>query len=398
PPSSAAPTAPRTAAHATVPHPQTLGATATGSLAPGFSTQLTSTITSGKGRGLSGLGCPQPATAFTFNGASLASSHPDTLTVVNPGAEDATVDVDLADNNGPVSADAGKGMIIKAGTAQRIPLRSLTKSTSGTVSVSVLSRSGRVAAALQSVDSDNGSDWIPTAISASGLVVPGISSDVKDTVLTVYNPGIEDTTLNVRVSTGNGVITPAGHDTVDVAGGSVTTVDLGDITHGQPAAILLSPAPGSPSIDVSAGAEVTRGSTSSGTADTAFLAAAPEVGARGEAAGSGSSAGGSSLTTTVLLTAPGKKPAKAAVNGRSVSIPAGATVATKVDGGSAGPDGAVTVTTPSGAPAVYAARMLSANLGGTSAFTVQPLADDHGEVLRPAARDNDSVLFDDAGN
>lgn len=395
------PTSPGGSAHAALKKgAASVVASAEDGLAPGFTLQQTGTVASGTGRGLSGLACPQPGTSFWFSGASLAGQRSDTVTVVNTGAETATVDIDLFGPDGAVSADSGKGIPLDPGKSEQIPLDSLTKEKPGDLAVHVSSRSGRVAATLQAVDGENGSDWLPVAAAGTDLVVPGIPGDSGDVRLIVSNPGRDDTTLAIRVAGKSGTLTPAGHDTIDVPGGATAGVDLGNIAHGEASALILTPAPGAPAATVTAGARVQRGSA--GNRDTAFLASSAPVGERADAAGNVPG------KSTLYLTAPGKSPSVVEVEaaggaGKRVTVPGGSTVGLPVPapagaaagkGKKGGDPFGISLTTVSGGP-VHAARMIADKRGGVSMFTVQPLGDDRSQVTRPAAREDDTVLFGD---
>lgn len=382
-----------------------LVASAEDDLAPGFTMQQTAVATSGAARGMSGLSCPEPGTSFWFPSAASGSARDDTVELVNTGSERATVDIALRDKQGAVHAKDGKGISVDAGDTTTVRLESLVSKKTKDLSVHVIARSGRVAAALRASESKHGSDWIPPASRPqSEQVVPGLPEDATDAYLTLVNPGREDTSVALRVSGKNGPHTPAKHSTVEVPAGAARGVDLGDLSHGEASALRLTPAPGAARTPVVAGVRVTR--EKKDKKDVAYLSAAAPVGTRASLAENRQHKG----ETTLHLTA-ASKAAKVRVTSSSpvaggkpastvVSLKAGSTVAVepprsskKRASGKKGQFG-VSVETLSGGP-VHASRMLSHTKDGVPMFTLQPLSDDHGQVLRPAAREDVSVLLGD---
>ncbi|MBC3842578.1 hypothetical protein GXW82_27495 [Streptacidiphilus sp. 4-A2] len=211
----------------------------------------------------------------------------------------------------------------------------------------------------------------------------------------VADTGSTDADLNIQLASLNGWITPAGHESIQVKAGMVNSVDLGAITHGEAAALRLTPAPnsGQAAVPIVAGIQVVRGSGSS--TDTGYLAGGSPIGQQATAAGN--SSGDSTLLLSSAGTAATVKVTSIGGNGsspvvQSVSIQAGATVTLTPKAPSGGGTFAVTIEPVSGGP-VYAARMISRKSGSGLGFTIQQLSDDHSIVDIPHVVQDGSVLL-----
>lgn len=360
-----------------------------GSTAPGFTVQQT---TSGVGTTLSGTGCTAPGTEFWFSGADTDKGSTDYLELSNAEATAADVDIQILGPNGEVDNTQASNINVPAGGSASLLLSTLLGpgNENSSLAVHVLVRSGRVAAAMHADSGSKGADWIPATTAAGTQVIPGLPGDLSDATLVVAAPGTADADLKVQLASQSGWITPAGHETVHVKAGMVTTVDLGNITRGQPAALRLTPTDPKQATPVVAGIQVVRGGKS-GT-DTGYLAGSGPTGQRATAAGSTGS------DTTLLLTASdtaavvkvGTVGSGTTPTSTNVSVPAGATVAVTPKAPGNGTY-AVTVEPVSGG-SVYAARMITRKSGSVPAFTIQQLVDDRSTVQIPHALQDNSIL------
>ncbi|MEV7197812.1 DUF5719 family protein [Streptomyces sp. NPDC093510] len=368
--------------------------TADGGLAPGWTVQQTTTYAAGSGRGMHGTNCTAPDTDFWFPGASTAKDRNDYIHLTNPDDSAAVVDVELFGPDGEVTSAVGDSIQVQPHSSVPVLLSTLADKAYTNLTMHVIARSGRVAAAVQSSDEKLGGDWLPaSADPADSLVLPGIPKDATSVRLVAYAPGAQDADLKVQLVSPTGTITPAGNESVHVKSGMTAAVDLGDVTKGEAGSLLLSPTEAS--VPVVAALRVTRGK---GTKqETAFIPATSEVGARATVADN--RAKGSTLS----LVAPGKS---AQVKVTASAGTEGGSPATKtytVKGGTTleianppVPDGlkgsyALTVEPVSGGP-VHAARTLSAPENGIPMFTVQTLPDDRGTVAVPKAERDLAVL------
>ncbi|MBQ1160693.1 hypothetical protein KBZ21_21760, partial [Streptomyces sp. A73] len=210
-----------------------LTGTADGPFAPGWTVQQTTSIGAGAGRGLQGTSCTAPDTSFWFPGASTAEDRQDYVHLTNPDSTSAVVDLDVYGKKGKEKAGAGAGEAITVPPHSTVPvlLSTLTAEPVTNVTLRVTARSGRVGAQVQASDRKLGGDWLPPATDPSPrLVLPGIPEDASSVRLSVFAPGDEDADLKVKLAGRNGLISPAGHESLHVKAGMVTTVDLNDLT------------------------------------------------------------------------------------------------------------------------------------------------------------------------
>ncbi|PNE42594.1 DUF5719 family protein [Streptomyces noursei] len=376
-----------------------LTGSADGVLAPGWTVQQTTAIAAGLGRGLQGLSCTAPDTQFWFPGVSTATGRTDYVHLTNPDPVPAVVDLEMRGKDGALTdSGGGEDITVPPHTTVPVLLSTLTTSPADGAALHVSVRSGRIGAAVQAADAKTGGDWLPPAADPSpGAVLPGIPADATDVQLVAVAPGDADADLKVQLATPTGLITPAGLDTLHVKSGMTATVDLKDITKGEPGSLVLTPGDDSSTAPIAAALRVVRGKGDN--QEMAFIPATRPIEARGTVADN--RAKGSTLT----LVAPQKgKDAKVKITASAGS--GGGTPVSKtytVKGGTSlavqppQPSGlkgsyALTVEPEPGSGPVHAARMLALPQGGVPAFTVQPLPDDRGSVLVPTAGQDLSLL------
>ncbi|MFF3304174.1 DUF5719 family protein [Streptomyces sp. NPDC002908] len=370
--------------------------TATGKLAPGWAAQQTTTAAAGGARGLLGVSCSAPDTDFWFPGASTAAARQDYVHLTNPDDTAAVADIELYGAEGALKSDVAEGITVPARSSVPMLISTLTGEEAENVTVHVTTRSGRVGAVVSAAEDEVGSDWLSaSADPAQTLVMPGIPADATSVRLVAFAPGEDDADVKVQLMGKNATFAPAGNDTLHIKSQMTASVDLKDVTRGEPGSIRLSPADGS-STPVVAALRVVRGTGDE--QEVAFIPATAAVGDRASVADN--RAKGSVLS----LTAPGAT-AKVKVTASAGSEGGEPTVKTyTVKGGTTlevtpeAPSGlkgsyALTVETESGGP-VHAARTLTLTEGGIDMFTVQTLPDDGGTVEVPQARQDLSVLDD----
>ncbi|MEU4686149.1 DUF5719 family protein [Streptomyces xinghaiensis] len=371
--------------------------TADGALAPGWTAQQTTVIGSGEGRGLLGVSCTAPDTDFWFPGTSTAKSRQDYVELTNPDDAAAVVDLELYGRKGRIETETGEGITVPPRSATSVLLSTLTSEKADDVAVHVVARSGRVGAAVRATDSGTGSDWLPpSTVAAGSAVLPGIPEDAVSVRLVAVAAGDRDADLKVELAGPTGSFTPAGHETLTLKRGMVTSVDLDDITKGEPGSLVLSPADGGDTAPYAVALRVVRGK--GGDREMAFIPATARIEARGTAADN--RAKGSVLS----LVAPGKAArvevtASAGSGGgkpvsKEYTVKAGTTLSVPEPPVPSDGKGthALTVKALSGGP-VYASRMLERPKGGVPMFTVQPVPDDRGTVVVPEAAEDLSLLM-----
>ncbi|MFV0129600.1 DUF5719 family protein [Streptomyces sp. HMX112] len=371
---------------------------ATGRLAPGWTTQQTTTVPAGGARGLLGVGCTAPDTDFWFPGASTAKERQDYVHLTNPDDTAAVADVELYGPGGALKSQLSEGVPVPARSSVPVLLSTLTDDPAAAdVTVRVTTRSGRIGAVVRSAEDRAGSDWLSASADPAGtLVLPGIPADATSVRLVAFAPGENDADLRIRLAGPTGTITPAGAETLHVKSGMTASADLKDVTKGEAGSLILSPARAGRATPVVAALRVVRG-----TGDKREVAFIPATGPVGERA---TVAGNLAKGTTLSLTAPAgtaqvKVTASAgtgagAPSGRTYTVKGGTTLAlappapTGLEGSYA-----LTVESVSGAP-VHAARTLAVPDDGIPMFTVQTFSDDRGTVEVPVAEQDLSVLED----
>ncbi|MFF8913727.1 DUF5719 family protein [Streptomyces sp. NPDC015032] len=371
--------------------------TATGRLAPGWTTQQTTTVEAGTGRGLLGVSCTGPDTDFWFPAASTAKSRQDYVHLTNPDDTAAVADIELYGPDGALKSDAGEGITVPAGSSVPVLISTLTSEVVEDVTVHVTTRTGRVGAVVGTADEEIGSDWLAASAAPAGsLVLPGIPADATSVRLVAFVPGDNDADLKVKLLGRDGAISPVGHEELHVKSKMTAGVDLQDITKGEAGSLLLSPTRGGKGTPVVAALRVVRGKGDG--QEVGYIPATGPVGAQATVAdnrakGATLSLAAPGATATVKVTASaGSGGGEQAV--KTYTVKGGTTLAVTppVPAGLKG-GYALTVRTESGGP-VHAARMLSLPQGGVQMFTVQTLPDDGGTVEVPATEQDLSVLDD----
>ncbi|MGW1030061.1 DUF5719 family protein [Streptomyces sp. NPDC002577] len=366
---------------------------AEGNLAPGWTVQQTTEIPAGITRGVLGVNCTAPDTDFWFPGASTAEDRSDYVHLTNPDDSAAVVDIELYGKDGALKSDVSEGIQVQPHSSVPVLLSTLTDAPQTNLTAHVTVRSGRVAAAVQASDDKLGADWLPASTDPAGsLVLPGIPKDATAVRLVAFATGDEDADLKVQLASPDGLITPAGHETLHVKSGMTAAVDLGDVTKGEAGSLVLTPT--EDSAPVVAALRVVRGKGSK--QETAFIPATRPVGARATVAGNRAKGSTLSLvapgkTAEVRITASAGSEGGTAVT-KTYTLKGGTTTALQppVPSGLKGTY-ALTVESVSGGP-VYASRMLELPQDGIPMFTVQTLPDDRGTVSVPTTDQDLSVL------
>lgn len=373
---------------------------ADGFLAPGWSAQQTTVVSVGRTRGLLGVGCTAPGTDFWFPGVSTAKGREDYVHLTNPDDTAAVVDIKMFGPDGVVKAEGGtsENIRIDPKSSKAISLSSLAPGVQlADVTAHVTTRAGRVGATAQVGEEGVGSDWLPASVDPAGtLVMPGIPADATSVRLVVFAPGEEDADLKLRLAGPNGSISPAGNEQLHVKAGMTASVDLKDVTRGEPGSLVLTPVDGKRAVPVVAAVRVARGSGAK--QDVGFVPAAAAVGTRATVADNRTDQNSTVLSLTaasgadakVRVTAsPGTEGGDAA--SQEVTVKAGTTQVVGLAPANGKGAYALTVETLSGGP-VHASRILTLPRDGAPMFTMQTLSDDRSTVSVPKAAQDLSVL------
>ncbi|MFI6691944.1 DUF5719 family protein [Streptomyces sp. NPDC050433] len=370
--------------------------TATGSLAPGWTTQQTTTITGGESRGLLGMTCTAPGTDFWFPGASTDKSRQDYVHLTNPDDTAAVADVALYGKEGTVKSDTGEGIPVPARSSVPVLLSTLTGEAEPNVTVHVSTRTGRVGAVVNAAEEKIGGDWLAaSADPAPRAVLPGIPADATSVRLVAFAPGEDDAELKVQLAGESGTIVPStAAEPLTVKSGMTASLDLGDVTKGEAGSVRIGPAEGAGETPVVAALRVVRGKGAD--QEVAFIPATGPVTERATVADN--RAKGSTLSLTAPSSTGKVKVTASAGSGggeqvvKTYTVKGGTTqaVTPPVPAGLKG-SYALTVEPESGGP-VYAARTLALARDGVPMFTVQTMPDDRGMVSVPATKEDLSVL------
>jgi hypothetical protein len=215
---------------------------AQGPLAAGLSVQQ-STRAGGPERGLSEVRCEAPRTSAWFVGGSTAVGAESTLVLVNADETPALVDVTLFTPDGPAERRPGRGITVRPRSRTLVPLDRLAPG-QAVLAAHVATQRGRVAAGLRHVRSEGsiarGAEWVPRSPEpAAELVVPGLPAGPGERALLLSNPGDDDTTVALEVTTGDGQFVPAGLEQIDVPAGSTVVQDLSQVLATTPAAVQV---------------------------------------------------------------------------------------------------------------------------------------------------------------
>jgi hypothetical protein len=214
-----------------------LAVSATDALAGGLEVEQVTRGERGFWRGLAGLRCEPPQQEAWFVGGSTLVDHVTYLCLVNLEDTPATVDVSAFSLNGPVDARAGQGITVQPHSRLVIPMDTLIPDRDY-LAVHVVSRRGRVAMDIrhhwQIGPLSRGIEFVPESVPpATSVVVPGIPQGIGVRYLMVANPGADDTTVSVRVTTRDRQFIPSGMDQIDVPAQHTRLVPLNAITSGS---------------------------------------------------------------------------------------------------------------------------------------------------------------------
>lgn len=213
---------------------------ATGALAVGLEVEQVTRGEAGAWRGLAGLRCEPPRREAWFLGAATQVDDLSSLVLVNVEDTPATVDISVFTPSGPIAARLGQGVTVPPHTRVAIPLDALAPD-QGYLALHVLSRRGRVAMDVRhhryARPVSLGVDFVPESVPpATQVTVPGFPAGPGGRTLLIANPGVDDTTVSVRVTTGDGQFVPTGLDAVLVPAGHTVQLSLDALAATSPLA------------------------------------------------------------------------------------------------------------------------------------------------------------------
>lgn len=207
---------------------------ASGELAAGIEVEEVSRGQRGPDRGLAGTRCDAPRREAWFVGGATTLGDETSLVLANGDDTPSTVDITLFSSKGLVDSRVGQGITVMPHTRKGIPLDTLAPDRA-LLAVHVLSRRGRVTSALRhswvTGPTSLGVDWVPRVDApATRVVVPGFPQGPGARILMVTNPGDEDTTVSVQVTTSDGQFVPTKLSGLAVPAGTTVQARLESIT------------------------------------------------------------------------------------------------------------------------------------------------------------------------
>ena len=210
-----------------------LAVSARGDLAAGLEVEQVTRGERGVNRGLAGLRCEAPKPDVWFVGGSTMLGNDTTLVLANVDDTPTTINVTVFTAKKLLQPSAAQGLVIRPHTRLEVPLDQWVPD-QDLLAMHIQSTRGRVAAGLRhdikTVTATEGVDWVPqTQPPATQVVVPGFAEGPGLRVLYVTNPGVDDTTVEVKVTTQDGQFVPSGDDALDVPAGTTIAVSLSGI-------------------------------------------------------------------------------------------------------------------------------------------------------------------------
>jgi hypothetical protein len=195
---------------------------------------------------LAWLPCPEPRARWWFVGAGAATvSHDTVLTIANPRAGQAILDVDVYGPDGPVEGPGLHGITIPAGGTQVIDLAKSAPSV-GDIAVNVVAKRGLVAvsAADRFAPGFVGKavqEWLPAqSLPATAVTMTGLPSKPDRATLIVANPRQVEAIVSVEVVGATGTFAPKDVQTLTVPPDGVASMSIASAFNGEPVAVRVS--------------------------------------------------------------------------------------------------------------------------------------------------------------
>ncbi|MGZ4490212.1 MAG: DUF5719 family protein [Nocardioidaceae bacterium] len=188
--------------------------------------------------------CAAPRASWWFTGPAATLDHSSTLVMTNVDPGPAVVDLKVLGPHGPVSTVGTRGITIAPGSRKTVPLAGVAPQT-GDAAVEVHASRGRVVAAMSDsfaprAGANPGAEWLPDQTLPSRVVrLAGLPAKADQRTLLVSNPSSLEAIVGVQVQGANGGFTPAGLDAIQVAPGTVQSVDVTKAVGNEATAVRL---------------------------------------------------------------------------------------------------------------------------------------------------------------
>ena len=195
---------------------------------------------------LAWLPCPEPRARWWFVAAGAATvSHDTVLTITNPRAGQAVLDIDVYGSEGPVEGPGLHGITIAAGATQVIDLAKSAPAV-GDLAVNVVAKRGlvSVSAADRFAPGFVGKavqEWLPgQSLPATSVTMTGLPVKPDRAALVVANPRQVEAVVTVELIGATGTFAPTENQTLTVPPDSVASVSIESAFNGEPLAVRVS--------------------------------------------------------------------------------------------------------------------------------------------------------------
>lgn len=195
---------------------------------------------------LAWLPCPEPRARWWFVGAGAATvSHDTTLTITNPRAGQAVLDINVSGSEGPVQGPGLHGITIASGSTQVIDLAKAAPAV-GDLAVNIVAKRGlvSVSAADRFAPGFVGKavqEWLPgQSLPATTVTMTGLPAKPDRATLVVANPRQLEAVVSVHLVGASGTFAPKDNPTLTVPPDSVASVSLEGAFNGEPLSVQVS--------------------------------------------------------------------------------------------------------------------------------------------------------------
>jgi hypothetical protein len=192
------------------------------------------------------LPCPEPRARWWFVGAGAATvSHDTVLTITNPRAGQAVLDIDVYGSEGPVEGPGLHGITVPAGATQEIDLAKAAPAI-GDLAVNVVATRGLVAVTASDRFAPGFvgkavQEWLPgQSLPSTDVTLTGLPTKPDRAALVVVNPRQVEAIVSVELVGATGTFVPKDNPTLTVPPDSVATMSIESAFNGEPLAVRLS--------------------------------------------------------------------------------------------------------------------------------------------------------------
>lgn len=197
---------------------------------------------------LAWLPCPEPRARWWFVGAGAATvTHDTVLTVSNPRANQAVLDIDVYGAGGLVDSPGLHGITVPAGDTQVIDLAKVAPAV-GELAVNVVATRGLVAISAADrfapgVVGKPVQEWLPgQSLPGTAVTLAGLPTKPDRATLVVVNPRNVEAIVSLEVIGATGTFAPEGQPTLTIPPRSVVSTSIRSVFNGEPLAIRVTSA------------------------------------------------------------------------------------------------------------------------------------------------------------